>query len=38
MIVAGTAIFGAPEPEKVIQGLKETVSNALLKAREDTKV
>ncbi|KAI8980721.1 Ribulose-phosphate 3-epimerase [Trametes punicea] len=32
VIVAGTAIFGAPEPEKVISLLKSTVENAQAKA------
>jgi len=36
VIVAGTAIFGAPEPEKVIQSLKETVTHALVRASENS--
>jgi len=37
VIVAGTAIFGAPDPDKVIQGLIATVNNAQLKAQEEKK-
>lgn len=35
VIVAGTAIFGAENPETVIAGLKESVSKAL-EARSGT--